>query len=48
MVRKTMWNPTLRKGSEGWGAHVLVNYRKSGKGGPPDYLTVELEPAICK
>jgi hypothetical protein len=45
-----MWNPTLRKGSEGWGTHVLVNYRKTRKGEPPDqiYLTVELEPAICR
>jgi hypothetical protein len=26
--------PTLRKSGEGYGTHVLMSYRKSGKGWP--------------
>jgi hypothetical protein len=31
MERRTVWNPTLRKGGEGWGTHGNLSYRKSGK-----------------
>ena len=30
-MRRTMWNPTLRKKREEWGTHGVVSYRKSEK-----------------